>query len=311
MNLNNGINFIYDSENDKCYFNNEVISIYADVTTRTIVNYWRDFRQFNNSDDHSVRIVLAGNRSPHLFKSIEFLRYVLKRVKNNNFNKIYNDVRSVVDKKLSVIEEDDNMKLVLKDDNGEFLVECLDGDVQFVHHNRTGKNYFSNKVIAKCTGLGERAVEKHWSNFKKLNTNRTHSSVRLKVFNIDKPVEFKSFNFLTYVAYRSNQPEAVIMRDYISDAIDEKFNRDIGIIKEKLQIDNHAQRLDRLNSEIDKKKKVIQALSEQESQLYDLDEEVGDKCHSRVRALEYEYQKLKETQDAIYHARDASVEAEK
>ena len=37
----------------------------------------------------------------------------------------------------------------------------------------------------------------------------------------------------------------------------------------------------------------------------------GDKCHSRVRALEYEYQKLKETQDAIYHARDASVEAEK
>lgn len=99
------------------------------------------------------------------------------------------------------------------------------------------------------------------------------------------------------------------MRDYISDAIDEKFNKDICAIKEKR--DNHAKRLDRLSSEINKKRKVIQALSEQESQLYDLDEEVGDKYHSKVKALEYEYQKLKETQDAIYDARDASIEAEK
>ena len=128
------------------------------------------------------------------------------------------------------------MKLVLKDDNGEFLVECLDGDVQFVHHNKTGKNYFSNKVIAKCTGLEESVIRKHWRKFKGFDSNVQDMHVSLKVLNIDKPIEFKSFNFLTYVAYRSNKPEAVIMRDYISDAIDEKFNKDANLIKQKTKI---------------------------------------------------------------------------
>ena len=283
MNLNNGINFIYGSENDKCYFNNEVISRYADVTTRTIVNYWRDFRQFNNGDDYSARIILAGHKAPTLFKSIDFLRYVFKRVKNNDFDKIYDDVRSVVDKKLNVLEEDDNMKLILKDDNGEYLIECIDDDIQFVHHNKTGRNYFSNKVIAKCCGLGERAVVKHWNNFKDFNTKGTNSSVSLKVLNIDKPIEFKSFNFLTYVAYRSNKPEAVIMRDYISDAIDKKFNKDANLVKVKPKVDNHEKRLERLGSEISKKEKIIKALSMEEPTLYQLDEEVGNKCHSELK----------------------------
>ena len=62
---------------------------------------------------------------------------------------------------------------------------------------------------------------------------------------------------------------------------------------------------------ISKKKKIIKALSMEEPTLYQLDEEVGNICHSRIKALGYEYQKLKETQDAIYHARDASVKAKK
>ena len=37
----------------------------------------------------------------------------------------------------------------------------------------------------------------------------------------------------------------------------------------------------------------------------------GNKCHSRIKALSYELDKLSETQDAIYDARDASIEAEK
>ena len=47
--------------NDEYHFDDKVISKYADKTTRTIRRYWKDFKQFNNEDDYSVRIVLAGH----------------------------------------------------------------------------------------------------------------------------------------------------------------------------------------------------------------------------------------------------------
>ena len=311
MNLNNELSFIHDNEKNKCYFDNNVISKYANVTTRTIRTYWKDFKQTHDIEKYSAKIPLVGSRKPTTFKSIEFLQYVLHRANTKNINQIQDNIKNVIDKNLSVVEGDDDMKLVLKEDYENLEIEYLDDDVQFVHDKETGKNYFSNKVIAKCTGLEESVVRKHWSNFKELNTNVQNMHVVLKVANVKQGVDFKSFDFLTYVAYRSNKPEAIQMRNYIVNAIDEKFNKDVSVIKEKRQIDNHAKRLDKLSSEIDNKKKIIKALSKQESQLYELDEEVGNKCHSRIKALSYELDKLSETQDAIYDARNASIEAEK
>ena len=122
----------------------------------------------------------------------------------------------------------------LKSNNPKnYVIVNIDDDICCVHDNNDGNNYFSNKMIAKCVGLGERSVEIHWSNFKELNSNRKNLSVSLKVLNSDKPVEFKSFDFLTYVTYRSNKEKAVQMRNYIVDALNEKFNKDIGFKQEK------------------------------------------------------------------------------
>jgi hypothetical protein len=46
----------------------------------------------------------------------------------------------------------------------------------------------------------------------------------LKLKNIDKPVAFHSFNVFTYVAFNSKKPEAIIMQNWIQNALNEKFN---------------------------------------------------------------------------------------
>lgn len=123
------------------------------------------------------------------------------------------------------------MSLILKENYPNLTVVNLENGISFVHDNKTGKNYFENKMIAECTGVKESTVRDHWRNFKNFNTNVNNIDVSLKVVNIDKPVVFKSFDFLNYVIYCSNEPEAVGMRDYITDAIDEKFNKDVGFKK--------------------------------------------------------------------------------
>lgn len=127
-----------------------------------------------------------------------------------------------------------NNMIGLKSNNPDkYVVVNINDNICCVHDNNSGNNYFSNKMIAKCTGLGERSVEIHWRNFKELNSNRKNLSVSLKVLNSDKPVEFKSFDFLTYVTYRSNKSEAILMRNYIVDALDDKFNKDAGFNQSK------------------------------------------------------------------------------
>ena len=127
-----------------------------------------------------------------------------------------------------------NKMIELKSNNPKnYVIVNIDDNICCVHDNNDGNNYFSNNVIAKCVGLGERSVEIHWGNFKELNNNRKNLSVNLKVLNSKKPVEFKSFDFLTYVTYRSNKEKAVQMRNYIVDALNEKFNKDIGFKQEK------------------------------------------------------------------------------
>lgn len=118
------------------------------------------------------------------------------------------------------------MSLILKENYENLIVVDLANGISFVHDNKTGKNYFSNKTIAEACGLKERTIRDHWGKFKELNSNGGNIAVSLKVLNINRPVVFKSFDFFTYVAYRSDKNEAVGVRNYISNAIDEKFNKD-------------------------------------------------------------------------------------
>lgn len=124
-------------------------------------------------------------------------------------------------------------KLVLKEKHPkEYVTVNWENGISFVHNNETGQNFFSNKIIAECTGLDEVTVRRHWMKFKDLNnvggTNVHDMNVSLKVLNINRPVDFKSFDFFTYVAYTSNKPEAVQMRNWIVKALDEQFNQDVG-----------------------------------------------------------------------------------
>lgn len=141
------------------------------------------------------------------------------------------------------------MSIVLKKEYENLTVVNLDDGVSFVHDNKTGKNYFMDKTIAHVAGMTVRNVRKHKKKYKAIATKGTNSSLSLEVSNSDKPVEFNDFDFLTYVVYRSDKTEAIQMRNYISNAIDEKFNADTGFtqtgkqlltLEEKLQRENNA-----------------------------------------------------------------------
>ncbi len=123
-------------------------------------------------------------------------------------------------------------KLKLKDNNPKnYVVVDLDNDVSFIHDNNTGKNFFSNKMIAEACGTDESNVRRYWGNFKDKRTNVINSHVSLFTVNSDKPVDFKSFDFFNYVSNRVNTKESLRMQEYIADSIDEKFNRDVGFTK--------------------------------------------------------------------------------
>lgn len=173
------------------------------------------------------------------------------------------------------------MSLILKENYENLIVVDLDNGISFVHDNKTGKNYFNNKIIAKACGLNERTVRDHWKKFKELNTNGDNIAVSLKVLNIDRPVEFKSFDFFTYVAYRSDKEEAVGMRNYISDAIDEKFNKDVGFKKPLVDRLSDALNIDKVT--------LVERIKELEGQVINLSNRLGNQ-----RALEKEVFTLKE-----------------
>lgn len=141
------------------------------------------------------------------------------------------------------------MSIVLKKEYENLTIVNLDDGVSFIHDNNTGKNYFNRKTISKISGLSSKTVSKHINKYKDLSNKSQNMRLNLKVVDSKKPVTFYSFDVVTYVVFRSNQEEAIQMRNYISDAIDEKFNRDAGFtqtgkqlltLEEKLQRENNA-----------------------------------------------------------------------
>lgn len=120
-------------------------------------------------------------------------------------------------------------ELILKENNPDnYVVVHLDNGVSFIHDNKTGKNYFNQEAISEITGLTQGGVSARISRYKAEISNITNCNIALNVLNSTKPVLFYDFDVVTYVVYRSNKTEAIQMRNYISNSIDEKFNRDVG-----------------------------------------------------------------------------------
>lgn len=127
-------------------------------------------------------------------------------------------------------------ELKLKDNNPDkYVVVKLADGTMFVHDKESGENFFSQKSIAKITGLTRQAVSQHLKQYgdmrKEKKSNERNTFIALKVFDSDKPIKFYTFSALTYVVYRSNSNEAIEYRDYIEKALNEKFNKDTGFTK--------------------------------------------------------------------------------
>lgn len=194
------------------------------------------------------------------------------------------------------------MSLILKENYENLIVVDLDNGISFVHDNKTGKNYFSNKIIAQCTGLDEVTVRRHWMNFKELNTNVQDMNVSLKVPNIDKPVEFKSFDFLTYVAYRSNKDKAIQMRNYISDAIDEKFNKDVGFKKPLVDRLSDALNIDKVtlaerNKELESQVRTTSKINLNMTNQLSLSNKALEEAEREIKRYENEVNRLKQYEE--------------
>lgn len=191
------------------------------------------------------------------------------------------------------------MSLILKEKYENLTVVDLDNGISFVHDNKTGKNYFSNEIIAKACGLDESTVRNHWGTFKELNNNVDNINVNLKVLNIKKPVGFKSFDFFTYVAYRSDKPEAVGMRNYISDAIDEKFNKDVGFKKPLVDRLSDALNIDKVtlaerNKELESQVRTTSKINVNMTNQLSLSNKALEEAERAIKRYENEVNRLKQ-----------------
>ena len=136
----------------------------------------------------------------------------------------------------------------LDDEYPNLIVSELENGIACVHNVLTGENFFTSKTIQQATGLPKSTVSDKISKYNELSTkseisdlvpealnSNIETKITLKLKNIDKPVTFHSFNVFTYVAFNSKKPEAAIMRDWIQNALNEKFNEynDIDLVDMK------------------------------------------------------------------------------
>lgn len=139
--------------------------------------------------------------------------------------------------KLNVKKSNEFETFELDGDYPNLIVSELENGVSCVHNVLTGDNFFNSKTIEKTLGLTKQKVSYHISKYEEFltkskkiglsqeysNSNKT-DKIKLKIKNSDKPVSFYSFDVLTYIAYRVNTLEAISMRDWIQNALNEKFN---------------------------------------------------------------------------------------
>lgn len=115
----------------------------------------------------------------------------------------------------------------------QYVVASLPDGTMFVHDKESGENFFNQKTIAKLCGLSQRMVSHHLTQYETFKSNIQNMYIALDVFNSNKPVNFYSFDCLTYVSFRSNKTEAIQMREYINSQLNRMFNHDVGFNQPK------------------------------------------------------------------------------
>lgn len=191
------------------------------------------------------------------------------------------------------------MSLILKENYENLIVVDLDNGISFVHDNKSGKNYFSNKIIAEACGTDESNVRRYWGEFKAKRTNVLNSHVSLKVLNIDRPVGFKSFDFFNYVSNRVNTKEALQMQEYISNAIDEKFNKDIGFKKPLVDRLSDALNIDKVtlaerNKELESQVRTTSKINLNMTNQLSLSNKALEEAERAIKRYENEVNRLKQ-----------------
>ena len=151
-------------------------------------------------------------------------------------------------KKLNAKKYNEFESFELDDEYPNLIVGELENGMACVHNVLTGENFFNSETIEKATGLAQSSVSERISSYYEKSTNIVNNDISRETFNgditdkitlkikgKDKPVTFHSFDVLTYVVYRSNKAEAIRMRNWIKNALNEKFNEynDIDLVDMK------------------------------------------------------------------------------
>lgn len=128
------------------------------------------------------------------------------------------------------------------EENKNYLIAKLEKDNEeyyFIHDKESGENYFNQAVLKELFGVNKQNMSRHLNRYLKQisddSTKSTKCRITLKMTHSDKPVHFYSFDAVTYLAYRINTDSALSIRDWISQALNEKYNQQTGLSKPKLK----------------------------------------------------------------------------
>lgn len=125
------------------------------------------------------------------------------------------------------------------EENKNYLISKLEKDNEeyyFIHDKESGENYFNQAVLKELFGVSKMNISKHLNKYLGINENKsTKSLIVLKLVHSKSGVKFYSFDAVTYLAYRINTEEALSIRDWISQTLNEKYNQQQGLTKPKLK----------------------------------------------------------------------------
>lgn len=132
-----------------------------------------------------------------------------------------------------------SFKLKETEENKNYLIAKLEKDNEeyyFIHDKESGENYFNQAVLKELFGVTQRNMSHHLNKYLEFNENdRNKSLIVLKLVHSKSRVKFYSFDAVTYLAYRINTEEALSIRDWISQTLNEKYNQEKGLSKPKLK----------------------------------------------------------------------------
>ena len=134
--------------------------------------------------------------------------------------------------------------LVLIGENGNLVVECLNGGFEFVHDKTNGSNWFNQKTLSKMFGVSQASISQSLKTLKKGFSNNIRNSyiinLAVKSNRRNSNMLFYNFKVVTMLASRINTPEAFDMLEWIDSSLNTMFNvatgqLDINTKREKLK----------------------------------------------------------------------------